>query len=104
MDVGQARDQERPPGEQACLLQLGENLIHQWDIAAALGRPTTLDPAAVPVVDEFLRQFMAPLVTPEMRAAGGPIGPEVAVPPDAPLADRLLAFHGRDVARWGSAG
>ncbi|MET0460511.1 MAG: TIGR03086 family metal-binding protein [Ilumatobacteraceae bacterium] len=72
-------------------------VIHGWDLARALGQDDTIDPAEV----ERLYPGAAEM-PPEMRIPGafGPgivvFGPEIAVPADAPLQDRLLGLMGRD--------
>ncbi|MQY08045.1 TIGR03086 family metal-binding protein [Actinomadura macrotermitis] len=75
--------------------QLAELVIHAWDVAKATGQPTDLDPA---LGERALRWGHANL-KPEFRgdeADGQHIGPEVSVPEDAPLYDRVAAFGGRD--------
>lgn len=65
-------------------------LVHSWDLATASEQDPSLDPDLVRACwDMFV---------PEMPARGrqaGLIGPEVAVPGDAPLQDRLLGAMGR---------
>lgn len=65
-------------------------LIHTWDLAKATGQDTTLDP--------WLVEACTAMFLPDMPARGraaGIVGPEVAVPADAPAQDRLLAAMGR---------
>lgn len=76
---------------------------HGWDLARATGQDGAIDPrdverlwaitAAIPV--ELMEKYRTP-------GAFGPgievFGPEVAVPADAPLQDRLLGLIGRDPA------
>ena len=78
-------------------------VLHGWDLARATGQDDALDPAeaatllsamsAIP--PELMVQFRTP-------GAFGPgvevFGPEVPVPADAPLRDRLLGLLGRDPA------
>jgi uncharacterized protein (TIGR03086 family) len=64
-------------------------LVHGWDIAKATGQQTTLDPELAEAVLGFARHA----IMPAMRDAS--IGPEVDVPTDAPVTDRLVAFLGR---------
>ena len=72
-------------------------VVHGWDLARALGQDDTIDPAEV----ERLYPGAAEM-PPEMHIPGafGPgivvFGPEVPVPGDAPLQDRLLGLMGRD--------
>jgi len=79
-------------------------VLHGWDLARATGQDDTMDPdevqrlwtatSALPA--ELLEQFRTP-------GAFGPgvevFGPEVKVPEDAPLQDRLLGMIGRDPSR-----
>jgi uncharacterized protein (TIGR03086 family) len=64
-------------------------LTHGWDLAKATGQPAKLDPELAEAVLGFAQQA----VLPAMR--GGSIGPEVEVPADAPITDRLVGFLGR---------
>jgi hypothetical protein len=78
-------------------------VMHGWDLARATGQDDTIDPAEVEgmwtglsaMPPEFLEQLRTP-------GAFGPgvevFGPEVTVPEDAPLQDRLLGMIGRDPA------
>jgi uncharacterized protein (TIGR03086 family) len=72
------------PGEVAGVVALDELVVHGWDIARASGQPLTPEPADLAVVHGFLAQ------------AGGPFGPVVAVPEQAPLLDRVAGLAGRD--------
>ncbi len=64
-------------------------LIHGWDLAAATGQDTTLDPA---LVDACLE-----VIEPQVEAfrAAGAVGPAVPAAPDASQQTRLLAILGR---------
>ena len=76
-------------------------VLHGWDLARATGQDETMDPedvarlwastTAVPA--ELMEKYRTP-------GAFGPgvevFGPEVKVPEDAPLQDRLLGLIGRD--------
>jgi uncharacterized protein (TIGR03086 family) len=76
-------------------------VLHGWDLARATGQDEAIDPvdverlwagnSAVPA--EVMEQYRTP-------GAFGPgvevFGPEVKVPGDAPLQDRLLGFIGRN--------
>jgi uncharacterized protein (TIGR03086 family) len=69
--------------------------MHTWDLARATGQDERLDPefcadllAGMEPIDELLRQ-------------SGQYGPKVAVPDDADVQTRMLAFIGRDPA-WGT--
>ncbi|TCN41158.1 uncharacterized protein (TIGR03086 family) [Kribbella orskensis] len=75
-------------------------VLHGWDLARATGQDETMDPGDVerlwssnssipPEVIEMYR-------TPDAFGPGIEVfGPEVVVPADAPLQDRLLGFIGR---------
>lgn len=68
----------------------GECVLHGWDLAVATGRePAFPDP----VLQAAWEQVVS---TAEMSRQYGALGPEVAVPEDAPLLDRLLGMSGRD--------
>jgi uncharacterized protein (TIGR03086 family) len=84
------------PGSVGVFLNLGDALLHGWDVAVATGQAPDLPPDAA----ETMLGFRRGMLRPEMRAVGpdATFGPEVEVPPDAPAADRLVAFSGRDPA------
>lgn len=70
----------------------GDVFLHSWDLARATGQDATLDTdrcsamlAGMEPFDEVLRQ-------------SGQYGPRVAVPDDADVQARLIAFIGRDPA------
>ncbi len=81
------------PSAQAIGFNIGDQLMHTWDLAKATGRDRTLDPEVCAAVLERARQTL----TPEMRAQTTAFGPEQPFPPDAPIHDRLAAFLGRQV-------
>ncbi|CAI7973762.1 TIGR03086 family metal-binding protein [Parafrankia sp. BMG5.11] len=65
-------------------------LVHSWDLATATGQDTHLDPDLVRACwDMFIPEM------PERGRRAGLIGPQVAVPSEAPLQDRLLGAMGR---------
>ena len=72
--------------------QTAEFAVHTWDLARATGQSTDLDPE----VAERGLAFMSQGLTPDNR--GGAFGPEVSVPDDAPIYDRLAGFAGRNPA------
>jgi uncharacterized protein (TIGR03086 family) len=65
-------------------------LVHGWDLARATGQPADLDGRLAEHVLGFAGQALA---TPESR--GGRIGPALAIPADATVTGRLVAFLGR---------
>ncbi len=81
------------PGAQAIGFNIGDQLVHTWDLAKATGRERTLDVEACETTLERTRQFLGP----EARGPGRPFAPEVPCSEDAPLPDRLAAFLGRAV-------
>lgn len=64
-------------------------LVHGWDIARATGQDETL-PA-----DEVKRAHEAALAFGDNLRRDGVCGPEVPVPADAPLQERLIGLLGR---------
>jgi uncharacterized protein (TIGR03086 family) len=70
--------------------QLADLLVHGWDLAKATGQATDLDPELGEAALDWGRENLRP----EFR--GKEFGPEVPVPDEAPLYDRLAAFFGRD--------
>lgn len=81
------------PGATYLSIATGDAFVHGWDLAKATGRSTDLDPELA----EELIAAIRPLLPERMRGPDGqaPFGPEVAVPGDAPAADRLAGFVGR---------
>jgi uncharacterized protein (TIGR03086 family) len=75
--------------------QIADLVVHAWDIARATGQPTDLDPELGQASLAWARQNLRP----EFRGDEGraAFGPEVPVPADAPLHDRLAAFFGRNL-------
>jgi len=78
---------------------------HGWDLARATGQEAAMDPAEVERMAAEIAA-LAPELLGKYRTPGayGPgivvYGPEVAVPDDAPLHDRVLGLIGRD-PYWG---
>ncbi|KFU82708.1 TIGR03086 family protein [Amycolatopsis lurida] len=97
-----ATEHETPTGKMTAEQHIdqvvsADMVIHGWDLARATGQDDTIDP------EEIARMWPAAQAIPdEMRIPGafGPgivvFGPEVKVPEDAPLQDRLLGLMGRD--------
>ncbi|HET6315132.1 MAG TPA: TIGR03086 family metal-binding protein [Chloroflexota bacterium] len=80
-------------GEMPASWAIGQHMadiaVHGWDIARATGQPTEADPQVGEASLEWARQSLKP----ELR--GQTFGPEVKVPDDTPLYERLAAFFGR---------
>ena len=79
------------PGAQVIRFRIGDLVVHQWDLARAIGTDDTLDPDLVADVWEGI----APMIP--MMAASGVFGdgPSGDVADDAPLQLRLLDAMGR---------
>ena len=78
------------PAAACVVINLGEVAVHNWDLARATGMSFTIDDElAAPVYDLY---SAIPL---DGMRANGSLGPEVAVPAGAPIADRLLGLLGR---------
>jgi uncharacterized protein (TIGR03086 family) len=82
----------RMPAAATCVVALNEVLIHGWDLAVATGQDYRADPVSAQACLEFGQGFAA--AAPEARDEM--YGPEVPVPDDAPVFDRLLGQTGRD--------
>ncbi len=75
------------PGDVAGIVALDELVLHGWDLAKATATP-------MPVYDGPGLDALYDFVT---NSRGSDLfGPEVAVPADAPLFDRILGAAGRD--------
>ncbi len=72
------------------LINLGEVLVHCWDLAQAVVREFEIDPELATLVHGLYSA--TPL---DGMRAGGMLGPEIAVPADASVADRMLGLLGR---------
>jgi len=72
-----------------------DSLIHGWDLAAALGLPTTLP-------DDLAERAMQTARITVPPARGHAFGPEVPTAATGGT-DRLVAFTGRDPAGWTGA-
>jgi uncharacterized protein (TIGR03086 family) len=73
-------------------MDLGEDLVHGWDLAVATGRSWEAGDAAAEPALAFLRTMVAP----EHRGPdSGFFDAEVPAPPDATSFERLLCFTGR---------
>jgi uncharacterized protein (TIGR03086 family) len=78
------------PAQGAAMINLGEVVVHNWDLARSTGQDLTIDPNLVDMVDTFWRS--TPLD--EFRAHGA-FGPEVESSRSASPTDRLMALLGR---------
>lgn len=76
------------PGEVAGTIGLGEVVIHGWDVARASGQPFSAEPWELEACLEYVAMVAG--------MDGGPFGPAVDVPADAPLLDRAIGASGRD--------
>ncbi|WP_158845046.1 TIGR03086 family metal-binding protein [Saccharothrix deserti] len=77
------------PAELIGAMVLGETVVHIWDLARATGQAPTWDAELLEFVHADLLQ------TASMGREMGLYGPEVRVPADAPLIDRIVALTGR---------
>jgi uncharacterized protein (TIGR03086 family) len=79
--------------------QITELAVHTWDLVRATGQALKLDPEVAGAALDWAKTAMRP----EFRGdetSGKSFGPEVAVPADAPVDDRLAGFFGREPAAW----
>ncbi len=79
------------PAEVAAGINFLDTLVHGWDLARALGRDVTLDPALATAGLGVARAVM----TEQLRGPGKGFGPEVSVAAGASPSDQLVAFLGR---------
>jgi uncharacterized protein (TIGR03086 family) len=79
------------PGSQVLDFRIGDLLVHQWDLARAIGIDESLDPAVVQLVWDGI-QPMLPMMSSVGVFGDGPSG---TVADDAPLQLRLLDAMGR---------
>lgn len=75
-------------------------VLHGWDLARATGQNETMDPSDVERLwastSAIPAEVMVKYRTPDAFGPGIEVyGPEIVVPADAPLQDRLLGFVGR---------
>jgi uncharacterized protein (TIGR03086 family) len=81
------------PAPIAALVTLDELMIHGWDLARATDQPYAPDRGLLEALHGFVSGFAGPGKEAERE---GLFGPEVPVPADAPLLDRVVAMTGRD--------
>ena len=80
------------PAAWAGRVALNEVLVHGWDLAVAIGEHYDADPVAARACLDHAAEFAAAVP----GARDTIYGPEVPVPADAPVFDRLLGVTGRD--------
>lgn len=78
------------PAEASAVINLGEVLVHTWDLAQGIAVDVEIDPEQAALVHRLYAAI--PL---EGMRKGGMLAPEVPVPDDAPIADRMLGLLGR---------
>lgn len=81
------------PGSVFIGMRITDVLTHAWDLAAATGRSTDLDPELATEQLSVARER----VRPEFRGPGKPFADEQPCPSARPPADQLAAFLGRKV-------
>lgn len=85
---------------------LNEVTVHTWDLATATGQRPAWDPQIVSLAFDGIRflagenraavfEALRSSLPPEERNFSDPFADAVAVPDDAPLIDRLVAWNGR---------
>ena len=77
------------PGSRVIGFVTLDAFVHGWDLARATGQRVEFDPDLAAEMLEFAHQNVGDAVR------GTVIGPEVAIPADAPTIDRLAAYLGR---------
>ena len=94
-------------GDETLRIYTNEVAVHTWDLARATGQQPSWDDRVVQVAFDCIRVALPAEGRMEMYAQvraelppqdewDDPFGPAVAVPDDAPLIDRLVAWNGRD--------
>src|SRR5664280_385370 len=78
------------PATGAAMLNLGEVVVHNWDVAKATGQELVIDPA----VGQMIYDWGVSIPLDDFRDHGA-FGPEVAVPASASIVDRLVGLLGR---------
>ena len=71
-----------------------DHIVHGWDLARATGQDETLDPDVAPAAYAMMTSTEGAGFV-EMGRQAGFVGPAVAVPDDASLQDKLIAYMGR---------
>ena len=78
------------PATAGIVINIGEVIVHAWDLARAIGQPFEIDAELAAPVYGLYRAI--PL---DGMRSNGLLGPEIAVPDDASISDRLLGLLGR---------
>src|SRR5215204_5912740 len=82
-------------GEQPSAFYLGlataDILLHGWDLASAIGAPSTMDETTSAEVLANMQRILKP----EMRGEGKAFASEATCASDASVQERLVAFSGR---------
>lgn len=81
----------RSPGAVAVAAYVGENVVHGWDLATAIGAPAEADPQLVAIA----RAGYERILPPEPRGGEVPFGPVVEPAADAGPTERLANYLGR---------
>ncbi len=81
------------PGQLFIGLRTTDVLTHAWDLAAATGQSTDIDPELATEQLAAARAFVGP----QFRGPGKPFGEEQTCPAENAPADQLAAFLGRQV-------
>ena len=81
------------PGEVAGRIALNETVLHAWDLARAVGQPYEQEKDSL---EACLASLQAMYPPDDLERRTGIFGPPVEIPADSPLADRVVAFSGRD--------
>ena len=68
-----------------------DQLVHCWDLARATGQDTTLDSEMV----EFAYGMLVSGGFADMGRQAGFVGPEISVPDDSSLQDKMIGYMGR---------
>lgn len=89
----------RMPAPAALGAYVNELAVHAWDLNRALGDPVVLDEELAGGALAAARDFLPA----DLRGGPVPFAPPVAVADDAPVADQLAGWMGRDPA-WSAAG
>ncbi|MDX6277895.1 MAG: hypothetical protein QOJ72_2023 [Nocardioidaceae bacterium] len=78
------------PASASAAINVGEVLVHTWDLARGLDTDFHVDPDLAAIVYGLYSSF--PL---DGMRAGGMLAPEIPVPVDALISDRMLGLLGR---------